>query len=79
MEIYDLANAKRMSYERYFYDVGAARIQEKLPSSFAGQLLPWEQGFKQADEHQTQFNMAAINETIIKHENEFMADKSEKD
>ena len=36
MEIYDLANAKRMSYERYFYDVGAAKIQEKLPSSFAG-------------------------------------------
>jgi hypothetical protein len=36
LEIYDLANAKRMSYERYFYEVGAARLQEKLPSSFVG-------------------------------------------
>lgn len=56
-----------MSYERYFYEVGAVKIQEKLPSSFVD-VLPWEESFKQPDEQETQFNMAAINETIIKQE-----------
>lgn len=68
LEIYNLNSPKaRMSYERYFYEVGAAKIQEKLPSSFVD-VLPWEESFKQPDEQETQFNMAAINETIIKQE-----------
>ena len=33
--------------------------------------LPWEESFRQ-DEKETQFNMNAINATIIRHENEII-------
>lgn len=66
MDIHELAPARRLSYERFFYEVGAVKIEEKLPSSFVGEEnLPWEESFRH--EKETQFNMNAINETIIRH------------
>jgi hypothetical protein len=66
----ELARPDRSSFQKFFYEVGAHRLSTHLPSSILDDdSFEWEKELKRQNEDQKdQFNLNAINATIINHE-----------
>ena len=58
----------RSSFQQFFYEVGAAKLNNNLPSSIIEEGNNWDDIMKPNVEEQNQFNFNAINATIINNE-----------